>query len=112
MELCRPNEIERNNTAKEIVKCPTFFSDHELRMNLYSLYVYIEIGGPGGGSSGGMVVLYTNPLITNGTYTIQYGGSITGGTAVKGYYTTNGTYSGGSSRTFTVSSRSTSVSAR
>lgn len=69
-------------------------------------------GGPGGGSSGGMVVLYTNPLITNGTYTIQYGGSITGGTAVKGYYTTNGTYSGGSSRTFTVSSRATSVSAR
>jgi hypothetical protein len=35
--------------AKEIVKWPRMFDDHELRMNLFSLYVFIEIGGTGGG---------------------------------------------------------------
>jgi hypothetical protein len=35
--------------AKEILKWPGQFSDSELRMNLFSLYVFIEIGGTGGG---------------------------------------------------------------
>jgi hypothetical protein len=36
-------------TAKEIQKWPQRYSDFELRMNLFTLYVFIEIGGTGGG---------------------------------------------------------------
>ena len=37
-------------TAKEIFKWPNLFNDRELRMNLFSVYIFIEIGGTGGGS--------------------------------------------------------------
>jgi hypothetical protein len=37
------------HTAREILKWPGMFSDVELRMNLFSLYIFIEIGGTGGG---------------------------------------------------------------
>ncbi len=37
------------HTAKEITKWPNIFKDKELRMNLFSLYIFIEIGGTGGG---------------------------------------------------------------
>ena len=37
------------HTAKEIIKWPDMFNDYDLRMNLFSLYIYIEIGGTGGG---------------------------------------------------------------
>ena len=36
-------------TAREILKWPDMFNDHELRMNLFSVYIFIEIGGTGGG---------------------------------------------------------------
>jgi hypothetical protein len=36
-------------TAKEIQKWPKKFSDFELRMNLFTIYIFIEIGGTGGG---------------------------------------------------------------
>jgi len=37
------------HTAKEILKWPNIFEDKELRMNLFSIYIYFEIGGTGGG---------------------------------------------------------------
>ena len=37
------------HTSKEILKWPKLFEDRELRMNLFTLYIYIEIGGTGGG---------------------------------------------------------------
>jgi hypothetical protein len=37
------------HTAKEIRKWPDIFNDYDLRMNLFSLYIFIEIGGTGGG---------------------------------------------------------------
>jgi hypothetical protein len=37
------------HAAKELPKWPALFNDRELRMNLFSLYVFIEIGGTGGG---------------------------------------------------------------
>jgi hypothetical protein len=37
------------HAAKELPKWPTMFNDRELRMNLFSLYIFIEIGGTGGG---------------------------------------------------------------
>jgi hypothetical protein len=36
-------------TSKEILKWSNIFSDRELRMNLFSMYIFIEIGGTGGG---------------------------------------------------------------
>jgi hypothetical protein len=36
-------------TAQMLQKWPAMFSDHDLRMNLFSLYIFIEIGGTGGG---------------------------------------------------------------
>jgi hypothetical protein len=37
------------HTSKEILKWPNMFEEIELRMNLFSLYIFIEIGGTGGG---------------------------------------------------------------
>jgi hypothetical protein len=37
------------HTAKELLKWPNIFKDKELRMNLFTLYIFIEIGGTGGG---------------------------------------------------------------
>ena len=37
-------------TAKELPKWSNIFEDEELRLNLFSLYIFIEIGGTGGGS--------------------------------------------------------------
>lgn len=37
------------HTSSEILKWPRLFEDRELRMNLFSLYIFIEIGGTGGG---------------------------------------------------------------
>lgn len=37
------------HTANQILRWPKTFADKELRMNLFNLYVFIEIGGTGGG---------------------------------------------------------------
>lgn len=37
------------HTSKELLKWPETFNHRELRMNLFNLYIYIEIGGTGGG---------------------------------------------------------------
>ncbi len=37
------------HTAREITKWPGLFGDRELRMNLFNLYIFFEIGGTGGG---------------------------------------------------------------
>lgn len=36
-------------TAKEILRWPKIFNDKELRMNLFNIYIFIEVGGTGGG---------------------------------------------------------------
>jgi Domain of unknown function (DUF4872)/Butirosin biosynthesis protein H, N-terminal len=36
-------------TASQLLKWPAMFNDKELRMNLFNLYVFIEVGGTGGG---------------------------------------------------------------
>lgn len=57
-------------------------------------------GWPGGGSSSA-VMTFTSPEFTSGSYTLKYGGTISGGTNFHNYYT-GATYSGGSTKTFTV----------
>jgi hypothetical protein len=37
------------HTADELLKWPTQFSDSELRSSLFNLYIFIEVGGTGGG---------------------------------------------------------------
>ena len=37
------------HTAKELPKWPGMFDDKDLRMNLFTIYIFIEIGGTGGG---------------------------------------------------------------
>lgn len=37
------------HTAKEIMNWPDIFNDYDLRMNLFSIYIFFEIGGTGGG---------------------------------------------------------------
>ena len=68
-------------------------------------------GWPGGGGSS-MVMLFTDPQLQTGqSYTVKYGGTISGGTNWNGYYTGNVTYSGGQSTTANVNSMVTTVSA-
>lgn len=37
------------HTSGELIKWPTLFNDFDLRMNLFSMYIFIEVGGTGGG---------------------------------------------------------------
>lgn len=63
-------------------------------------------GGPGGGGHGGnsgITLLFSSSNLTSGTYTLKYGGTISGGNEFNGYYT-GSTYTGGTSKSFTVSS--------
>jgi len=77
---------------------------------IYALPALSSSGGPGGpGGSTKIVMLFSDPLIINGSYTLYYGGTISGGTNFNGYYT-GATYSGGSTHTFTVSSKYTTIS--
>jgi len=66
-------------------------------------------GGPGGGGSSATMT-FSSPEFVQGTYTLKYGGTITGGTNWHNYYT-GATYSGGSSKTVTVGSSFSVVTA-
>ena len=57
-------------------------------------------GGPGGGGSSA-IMTFSSPEFTVGTYTLKYGGTITGGTNFHNYYT-GASYTGGSTKTVTV----------
>lgn len=74
---------------------------------IFSLPAVSGGGGPGGGGNR-VTMLFSDPAFVNGTYTLKYGGTIDGGTNLNGYYT-GATYSGGTSHTFTVSSKYTTV---
>lgn len=66
-------------------------------------------GGPGGGSSSA-ILTFSCPEFTVGTYTLKYGGTISGGTNFHNYYT-GATYTGGSSKTVTVNTSPITVTA-
>jgi hypothetical protein len=73
---------------------------------LYRMPAYAS-GGTGGGNNN-MVMLFTDPRLADGRYTLQYGGTITGGQTKNGY-NTGGSYSGGSTISFTINSIFTNV---
>lgn len=37
------------HTSKELLKWPDMFKEYDLRMNLFSIYIFVEVGGTGGG---------------------------------------------------------------
>ena len=65
-------------------------------------------GWPGGGGSSSAIFTFSSPDFTEGTYTLKYGGTISGGEDFHNYYT-GATYSGGSTKTFTVGSSFSAV---
>lgn len=67
-------------------------------------------GGPGGGGGSSAIMTFSSPEFVQGTYTLKYGGTITGGTNFHNYYT-GATYTGGSSKTVTVGSSFSVVTA-
>lgn len=89
------NALEMNTTAGTTI-CIKNASNQVVLMYQAPLYS----GNP---ASNAMVVLFSDPAIVNGTYTILHGGTISGGTTAGGY-NTGGTYSGGSSQTVVISS--------
>jgi hypothetical protein len=42
--------VGMRHTAAQLLKWPLLFNDFQLRMNLFNLYIFIEIGGTGGGA--------------------------------------------------------------
>jgi hypothetical protein len=69
-------------------------------------------GGGGGGWGNNMVMLFTDPQLQTGqSYTVKYGGTISGGDEWHGYYTGNVTYTGGQSVNVNVNSMYTTVNA-
>lgn len=71
--------------------------------------VFSSGGWPGGSGNSTAIFLFSSPEFTQGTYTLKYGGTISGGTNFHNYYT-GATYSGGSSKTVTVGSSFSAVS--
>jgi hypothetical protein len=71
-------------TASEIIKWPGLFNDHTLRMNLFNLYIFIEIGGTGGGCFRHMyarflqesVPIIKNDLLNSCAQTLHHSGEI------------------------------------
>lgn len=96
---CTQHSIKYNGTATNAISIVNSSNNTILTYQMPSFYGSGG-GGPGGGNS--MLLLYTSPSLTTGTYTLKYGGTISGGTNFHGLYT-NASYSGGSSRTFTIS---------
>jgi hypothetical protein len=59
------------------------------------------ISGASNGTN--VIVVFSDPRLTAGTYTLLYNGKIEGGAVFNGYVT-GGSYAGGSSKTFTIGS--------
>jgi len=85
-------------------------SDNEVLLTFHVPTISGGGGWPGGGGGGSSVALtFSSPEFVQGTYTLKYGGTITGGTEWHNYYT-GATYSGGSTKTVTVGSSFSVVS--
>lgn len=65
------------------------------------MYTVPVITGASSGST--LILVFTDSRLVQGTYTLHYGGTISGGSNYNGYVT-GGSYSGGSTKNFTVGS--------
>ncbi|MBP1645968.1 MAG: hypothetical protein H6Q16_1543 [Bacteroidetes bacterium] len=98
--LCTQHTLKYSNATAGNSICIKNSSNTAILTYTLPTYYGSSQGGPGGGNT--MLLLYTSPSLTQGTYTLQYGGTITGGTSFHNYYD-GATYTGGSSKTFTIS---------
>lgn len=109
--VCTQNSIKYSATANTAI-CISNNSGTEILTYLIPSYSNTSGDGgmtpPGGQQGSSMLLFYSNPLLVNGQYTLKTGGTISGGTNFHGYYT-DATYSGGSSKTFTISSKVTTI---
>ena len=85
-------------------------SDNEVILTFHVPTISGGGGGGPGGSGSSAIMTFSSPEFVQGTYTLKYGGTITGGTNFHNYYT-GATYSGGSSKTVTVGSSFSVVTA-
>jgi hypothetical protein len=63
------------------------------------LFTVPVIAGASAGTN--VVIIFSDPRLVSGTYTLLSGGSITGGVTVNGY-NTGGTYTGGTTKSFAI----------
>jgi len=98
--------VSTQNSLKLSIKQNTNICIKDANNQIVLIYALPTL--PTGGSNSKIIMLFSDPAFVNGTYTIQYGGTISGGTSFNGYYS-NATYSGGTSQTFTVNSRYTQL---
>ncbi|MCK9162781.1 MAG: carbohydrate-binding domain-containing protein [Bacteroidales bacterium] len=110
--LCTQHSLKYSNATAGNAIC--IKNSNNEAIFTYTLPIYSadstgSTGGPGGQVDlNSMLLLYSSPSLTAGSYTLQYGGTITGGTSFHNYY--NGaTYTGGSTKTFTITNMLTSV---
>ena len=83
-------------------------SDNEVLLTFH--VPSITGGGPGGGGGSSAIMTFSSPEFVEGTYTLKYGGTITGGTNFHNYYT-GATYTGGNTKTVTVNTSPITVTA-
>ena len=88
-----------SNNAVQLIRN----SDNEVILTFHVPTISGGGGWPGGGGSSSAIMTFSSPEFVQGTYTLKYGGTISGGTGWHNYYT-GATYTGGSSKTVTVSS--------
>lgn len=88
-----------SNNAVQLIRN----SDNEVILTFHVPTISGGGGWPGGGGSSSAIMTFSSPEFVQGTYTLKHGGTISGGTGWHNYYT-GATYTGGSSKTVTVSS--------
>lgn len=96
------------STSSNTALCLMNSSNEEIF--IFKVPVYSTSGGgggggwpPGGGGGSGINLLFSSPSFSAGSYTLKYGGTISGGTNFHDYYT-GATYTGGSTKTFSTGS--------
>jgi len=105
---CTQRSIEYSHSGNNAIRILRTSNSEEILTFLVPTVSGSGGGGPGGGGSSSTLMLFSSPSLTQDTYTLKYGGSISGGTNFHGYYT-GATYTGGSTKSFTTTSMVTSV---
>ena len=101
--VCTQHTLKYTHTSNNSIQIIRN-SDNEVILTFHVPTISGGGGGwPGGGGSSSAIMTFSSPELIQGTYTLKYGGTISGGTNFHNYYT-GATYSGGNTKTFTVGS--------
>ena len=105
--VCTQHTLKYTHTSNNSIQLIRN-SDNEVILTFHVPTISGGGGWPGGGGSSSAVMTFSSPEFTEGTYTLKYGGTISGGTEWHNYYT-GATYTGGSTKTVTVGSSFSAV---